>query len=143
FAATTLFYLAHPLLLAVTPPGIFTEPFGPLLVLDHWSDGFWMWPVAAVVGLIWWATTPGLMAGWAGMARGLLGPTRAAERAGQVTALASSRAETRDSAASELRRIERDLHDGVQVKLASLGMSLGLVEQLIETDPARARTLLA
>ena len=143
FAGSTLLYLAYPLLLAVTPPGIFTEPFGPLVEMDLWTEGFWMWPVAAIAGFVWWATTPGLLAGWAGMTRGLLGPTRASELAGQVTALASSRAETRDSAATELRRIERDLHDGVQVKLASLGMSLGLVEQLMETDPERARALLA
>lgn len=144
FGAAILFYLAYPLLIAVTPPGVFDQPFGiPLFQMTHWTQGFWMWPVAAVVAVIWWTTTRGLMAVWAGIARGLLGPTRATELAGQVTALASSRAETRDSAASELRRIERDLHDGVQVKLASLGMSLGLVEQLLETDPERARTLLA
>ncbi len=138
-----LFYLAMPLLLAVTPPGIFNDPLGPLVVLDHWTEGFWMWPVAGLVVLLWWVTTPGLMTGWAVMTRALLGPTRSSRLQGRVDSLSTSRAETRDAAAAELRRIERDLHDGVQVRLASLGMNLGLVEQLIRTDPERARALLA
>lgn len=142
-AAAPLFYLVYPLLLAVTPPGVFSEPYGNLLVLEHWTDGFWMWPMGAFFFGLWWLTTPGIMTGWAAMTRALLSPTRASQLQGRVSELSSSRAETRDSAAAELRRIERDLHDGVQVKLASLGMSLGLIEQLMETDPERARTLLA
>jgi signal transduction histidine kinase len=43
----------------------------------------------------------------------------------------------------ELRRVERDLHDGAQARLVSLGMNLGLAEQLMETDPAQAKGLLA
>ncbi|MGD7704943.1 sensor histidine kinase [Microlunatus sp. Y2014] len=143
FAAGTLFYLAQPLLLYLTPPGIFDDPFGGLVHLSHWTHGFFMWPLAALVFGLWWATTPALMKAWAHMARALLAPTRAAVLAGQVASLSSSRAETRDSAAAELRRIERDLHDGVQVKLASLGMSLGLIEQLMVDDPERARAMLA
>ncbi len=42
----------------------------------------------------------------------------------------------------ELRRVERDLHDGAQARLVSLGMSLGLAEQMMEADPAQARRLL-
>jgi signal transduction histidine kinase len=59
-----------------------------------------------------------------------------------VQQLASSRAETVDAQASELRRIERDLHDGAQARLASLGMSLGLAEQMMVKDPEAARLLL-
>ena len=42
----------------------------------------------------------------------------------------------------ELRRVERDLHDGAQARLVSLGMSLGLAEQMMEADPAQAKRLL-
>jgi signal transduction histidine kinase len=59
-----------------------------------------------------------------------------------VQQLASSRAETVDTQASELRRIERDLHDGAQARLVSLGMSLGLAEHLLADDPQAARRLL-
>lgn len=142
-AAAPLFYLVYPLLLAVTPPEVFSQPVGGLFTLDHWTDGFLMWPLSAVWAGVWWFTTPKLMAAWAAMTRALLSPTQTEELQGRVSELSSSRAETRDSAAAELRRIERDLHDGVQVKLASLGMSLGLIEQLMETDPERARALLA
>jgi signal transduction histidine kinase len=43
---------------------------------------------------------------------------------------------------AELRRVERDLHDGAQARLVSLGMSLGLAEKLLEGDPVQARRLL-
>jgi signal transduction histidine kinase len=45
--------------------------------------------------------------------------------------------------AAELRRIERDLHDGAQARLVSLGMAIGLAEEIVERDPAAARKLLA
>ena len=44
---------------------------------------------------------------------------------------------------SELRRIERDLHDGAQARLVALGMSLGMAEQKLAEDPERAGELLA
>ncbi len=42
---------------------------------------------------------------------------------------------------NDLRRIERDLHDGAQARLVSLGMSLGLADQRFEADPEGARQL--
>jgi signal transduction histidine kinase len=44
---------------------------------------------------------------------------------------------------SELRRIERDLHDGAQARLVALGMSIGMAEEKLRTDPEAARLLLA
>jgi signal transduction histidine kinase len=44
---------------------------------------------------------------------------------------------------SELRRIERDLHDGAQARLVALGMNLGLAEQKLAGDPEAARDLVA
>jgi signal transduction histidine kinase len=61
----------------------------------------------------------------------------------RVAQLAASRAESVDSQASELRRIERDLHDGAQARLASLGMSLGLAEELLAENPQAVARLLA
>ncbi|MEU4158700.1 histidine kinase [Actinoplanes sp. NPDC026670] len=62
--------------------------------------------------------------------------------AGRVEQLNSSRADTADAAAAELRRIERDLHDGAQARLVAVGLGLGAVARLLETDPVRARELL-
>jgi signal transduction histidine kinase len=61
----------------------------------------------------------------------------------RIQALTESRAETVDTQAAELRRIERDLHDGAQARLVALGMSLGLAEDLLERDPDQARALVA
>jgi signal transduction histidine kinase len=72
------------------------------------------------------------------MSRALLRPTRTAALTGRVAELTESRAESLDAAARELRRIERDLHDGAQAQLTALTMRLGLAEQfLTEDDPAR------
>ncbi|WP_127501623.1 sensor histidine kinase [Actinoplanes solisilvae] len=76
-------------------------------------------------------------------ARLFLAPTRAAELRLRVTQLTVTRADTVDAQAAELRRIERDLHDGAQARLVSLGMTIGLAEELVERDPRAARKLLA
>ncbi|GGN19106.1 sensor histidine kinase [Actinoplanes campanulatus] len=76
-------------------------------------------------------------------ARLLLAPTRSAELRLRVTQLTVTRAGTVDAQAAELRRIERDLHDGAQARLASLSMMIGLADNLIDRDPAEAHKLLA
>lgn len=43
----------------------------------------------------------------------------------------------------ERTRIERDLHDGVQPRLVSVGMTLGLAQQKIDNDPETAKELIA
>ncbi|MCX4914328.1 sensor histidine kinase [Streptomyces sp. NBC_00687] len=65
------------------------------------------------------------------------------ELAERVRVLTETRREAVDTSAAELRRIERDLHDGAQARLVAVGMDLGTVEALIEKDPARAKHLLA
>ena len=62
------------------------------------------------------------------------------ERIGVLTA---TRAGAVDAAETELRRIERDLHDGAQARLVALGMSIGLAEQKLADDPEGARELLS
>ncbi|HUJ55483.1 MAG TPA: sensor domain-containing protein [Gaiellaceae bacterium] len=61
----------------------------------------------------------------------------------RIDVLTTTRAGAVESAESELRRIERDLHDGAQARLVAIGMSLGLAEQKLADDPEAARTLLA
>jgi signal transduction histidine kinase len=75
-------------------------------------------------------------------ARLFLAPTRAAELRLRVTQLTVTRADTIDAQAAELRRIERYLHDGVQARLASLSMTIGLADKLIDRNPAQAHKLL-
>ncbi|MFD1045416.1 sensor histidine kinase [Kibdelosporangium lantanae] len=73
----------------------------------------------------------------------LLAPTRAAVLAQRVRRLTETRTEATDAQAAELRRIERDLHDGAQARLVALGMTLGAVERLIDDNPALAKELVA
>ncbi|MFI6579914.1 sensor histidine kinase [Embleya sp. NPDC050493] len=75
--------------------------------------------------------------------RSLLAPTKEAELALRVQHLTESRTDAVDASAAELRRIERDLHDGAQARLVAMGMNLGAAEALLSTDPEAARTLLA
>jgi signal transduction histidine kinase len=66
-----------------------------------------------------------------------------AELATRVVRLTSTRADAVNSAAAELRRLERDLHDGTQARLVALGMNLRAAERLIPTSPEAATALVA
>jgi signal transduction histidine kinase len=61
----------------------------------------------------------------------------------QVQRLTESRAVAVDTAASDLRRLERDLHDGAQARLVAVGMSLRAAERLIPVNPDAALALVA
>jgi signal transduction histidine kinase len=61
----------------------------------------------------------------------------------RITELQVSRAGAVDAAAVELRRIERDLHDGAQARLVALAMEIGMAREQIERDPEAAAALLA
>lgn len=76
------------------------------------------------------------------LTRAVLTPTQA-ELAERVRVLTETRRDAVDTSAAELRRIERDLHDGAQARLVAMGMDLGTIEMLLDKDPRRARQLLA
>nr|WP_084653737.1 sensor domain-containing protein [Nocardioides insulae] len=90
---------------------------------------------------IWWYGAGPLMRIRASVDRLMLCPGRAEQLERRVRLLAESRAEAVDHSAAELRRIERDLHDGPQARLAALSLNLGLAEDLFESDPEAARRL--
>ncbi|MFF4283720.1 sensor histidine kinase [Streptomyces sp. NPDC001633] len=71
-----------------------------------------------------------------------LRPSPAMALADRVDELTAQRADTTIAQAAEIRRIERDLHDGAQARLVSLGLSLATAEKLMETDPDRAKALM-
>ena len=95
--------------------------------------------VAAVLGL--WGA-PWLLRGYGVFARSMLAPTGQAELALRVRQLAQTRTEALDTGAAEIRRIERDLHDGAQARLIAMGMTLDAAGQIIDTNPVAARALL-
>ncbi len=106
-------------------------PHGVLLQLFYLG----MLPACVIAG-------PRLLKLHAVAASSLLAPRRG-EIAARVGQLTESRREAVDASAAELRRIERDLHDGAQARLAALGMNIGFAEQVVRDNPDLALTLLA
>ncbi|MEV6364826.1 sensor histidine kinase [Nocardia asteroides] len=105
------------------------------------------WPTAAVsvlIGLVYGALAlraPEAATAQAKVARHLLAPDEHALLADRVAELTATRAAALDAHGAELRRIERDLHDGAQARIAAVIMQLGLSEQLRERDPEAAAGL--
>ncbi|WP_049564701.1 sensor histidine kinase [Streptomyces sp. SBT349] len=67
---------------------------------------------------------------------GLLSPSDEMER--RIAELETDRASVTDTASADLRRIERDLHDGAQARLVALAMDLGLAKEKLTEDPETA-----
>ncbi|MGW6014291.1 sensor histidine kinase [Streptomyces sp. NPDC055210] len=77
------------------------------------------------------------------LTRVFLAPDRERVLQMRIERLQNSRADAVDVSAAELRRIERDLHDGAQARLVAVGMSLGTIEHLLRTNPEKAAQLVA
>jgi signal transduction histidine kinase len=121
---------------ASTATSRFEKKLGEAVLLSLFLIGIWaaagrgsFWPVwpIAVIALVF----------------GLEGVTRGKKNEARVEELTHSRAGAVEAAETQLRRIERDLHDGAQARLVALGMNLGLAEQQLEKDPAKAQEHLA
>ena len=102
-----------------------------LFLIGVWAAGgagsFWpVWPIAAIALVL-----------------GLRVVMRGAKNEARVEELTQSRAGAVEASESQLRRIERDLHDGAQARLVALGMNLGLAEQQLSKDPEKAQEHLA
>jgi len=95
--------------------------------------------VLAALGL--WSG-PALLRRYGLLARLVLAKPGADELNRRITHLTQTRAETIDASASEIRRIERDLHDGAQARLVAIGMALDAAEHFLGTQPETARELL-
>jgi signal transduction histidine kinase len=113
------------------PPPAFPGNSVPMLILVGVS--------CIVTGL---GSAPRLLRAYGLAGRVLLAPAGQAELTHRVQHLAQTRAEAIDTGAAEMRRIERDLHDGAQARLVAMGMTLDAAGQLIDDNPAAARALL-
>jgi signal transduction histidine kinase len=112
-------------------------------------EGWWLVgavAAAVVLGLLLLAALPRIVHGLSRLhvafARSLLSPDAQQQLEQRVSELEVSREASVESSASELRRIERDLHDGAQQRLVSLAMNLGLAkERLRDSDDERTREM--
>ena len=117
------------------------------LDVNSWLDALTLGPLQVAVSLavLGWVA-PALARGHAQAVRRLLAPSEAeletAQLQQRVEELTKSRAGAVDSHGAELRRIERDLHDGTQAQLVSLAMRIGIAKQMMADDPERAASLL-
>ncbi|WEO95940.1 sensor domain-containing protein [Streptomyces sp. FXJ1.172] len=93
--------------------------------------------------IVLWPVLPYLARGLANvdraLVRGLLSPSDGLER--RIAELESDRGVVVDTAAADLRRIERDLHDGAQARLVNLAMGLGLAKEKLLEDPDSAAAM--
>ena len=130
-AATGLVAFLVPVVSRAVPPAAFPGNTKPTLAVL----GF----VMLAAGL---AAAPWLLRGYGLLASSMLAPAGKAELALRVRHLAQTRTETLEGGAAEIRRIERDLHDGAQARLVAMGMTLDAAGQIIDTNPEAARALL-
>lgn len=138
---STFWYLVFPFIFAVTPDGVFDMQVG-FMTIDTQSESFLVWAAALFFFILWWLAIKPLVRLRAGIDRAFLS-NRTQRLEARVRVLSSSRADTVDQSAAELRRIERDLHDGAQARLVALGMSLGMADEMMASEPETARKMLA
>ncbi|MCO5985883.1 sensor histidine kinase [Actinoallomurus spadix] len=72
----------------------------------------------------------------------LLSPSAADVLAQRVETLTETRAGAMNAHGAELRRIERDLHDGTQARLVAIAMRLGVARESLGEDPELVGRLL-
>ncbi|MDF3143843.1 MULTISPECIES: sensor histidine kinase [unclassified Streptomyces] len=109
-------------------------PWGILTFTITLTSLFVLWPVLPFIAR-------GLANADRAMVRGLLSPSDELER--RIAELESDRGVVVDTAAADLRRIERDLHDGAQARLVNLAMGLGLAKEKLLEDPDSAAAMVA
>src|SRR5580704_8319292 len=116
---------------------VFPFPFGGTFNVYGFA-GTYLAAIAGAFGVLagtWLAR--GINAGDRRLVRSLLGPSSMSER---VSELERTRTLAVEDSAAALRRVERDLHDGAQMRLAALAMNLGMArEKLGDDDEAAAR----
>ena len=113
----------------------------PRLVLDLYVDS---WPVALTIGplqagalaALLYLGLPPLARAHARLCLVVLRPSRATQFAGRIVDLTRSRAEALDAHSAELRRIERDLHDGTQARLVDIAMRIDLARRMLPEPSA-------
>jgi signal transduction histidine kinase len=115
------------------PPNSFT---GMLVQIETWPEALTLplLQAAAYAAVLSWLVPP-IARGQLRLVRSLLGPSDAEVLAQRVETLTQTRAEALESHGAELRRIERDLHDGIQAQLVAVSVRIGLAERVLAAEP--------
>ena len=99
--------------------------------------------LTVVTGALWWFGIGPIMRARCALDRWLLSYRYTEQLEQRVQVLTETRADAVDHSAAELRRLERDLHDGAQARLVALSMSLGMADSAFDSDPDVARRLVS
>jgi signal transduction histidine kinase len=130
-----------PLWWYLVPPEAASDTLGLVLVHDA-QEALWVglmglgWLVVAV------AVMPGMARLQAWLGRRLLPPDPGTDLSLRVAQLTATRAAALDAHATELRRIERSLHDGTQNRLVAVNVLLGAARRALARDPSSADAIL-
>jgi Putative sensor/Histidine kinase len=111
---------------AATPP-----PFSSFVHAASWGGSLLVAIFGAALLLIAPWLTRGVVTADRWLARSLLGPGTLTQR---VRDLEQARARLVDDSVALLRQVERDLHDGAQVRLAAMAMNLGMAKEKLGAD---------
>jgi signal transduction histidine kinase len=133
--ATALAGIAAPAVSSAAPPESLLGGFSGVALAGIAVVGLLLAVLAA-------ALTHGLALGCTAIASRLLAPDERALLAARVSALEATRAAAVESSDARLRRLERDLHDGAQHRLAYIAMELDRARARMATDPDGASELL-
>jgi signal transduction histidine kinase len=122
------------------PPDSFT---GMLIRVGTWPEALTLplLQAATYAAAVYWLV-PLVARGQLRLARTLLAPGEAELLARQVEHLTETRAEALESHGAELRRIERDLHDGIQAQLVAVAVRIGLAERALPAEPENPAVVL-
>lgn len=126
--------IATPLWWAFTPkerPRLFID-----VPIDGWATALTLGPAQLVLlaGLAYLGFRP-IARAHARICLAVLSHSAAEQLADRVAVLTRTRADVLDAHGAELRRIERDLHDGTQARLVSIAMRLAVARQALSDRP--------
>nr|WP_307865590.1 sensor domain-containing protein [Streptomyces montanisoli] len=133
--------ITFPLWWKFAPQGSTSTSIG-IGTANSWLDAL----AAGLLGVGWIAIILGLASGMAALqarpGRRLLAAGAETDLSLRVAELTATRAAALDAHATELRRIERSLHDGSQNRLVSVTVLIGAARRMVARDPAAADELL-
>jgi signal transduction histidine kinase len=118
-------------------PGVFSGMYGPVALVNQ--DALWLTKAEGAALIAAGCMLVPRTVAWAADQQLV---RRAAALTQRVDRLDRTRSDATSTAVAELRRIERDLHDGAQARLVAVGMSLRAAEQLMPASPEAALALI-
>ncbi|MFJ2508592.1 sensor histidine kinase [Arthrobacter citreus] len=113
-------------------------PLEMTITITSWPNAFLGMLLGVAYAVLAWLLLPWMARRLSEGTLAILSPRRYDELSRRIQDLSAARASALAAHAAELRRIERELHDGAQNRLVGVVMMLGLAQRAAETDPAAA-----